>query len=123
MAKLFYTLEETSAKLGKDEPAITALVAQGKLREFRDHGNKLMFKREEVDLLTADSAGSVELDLSNAPAGGDSFELDLSDSSMDARSGTGRSESPVGLGAIGDATEEPAFELDLGESEIGRAHV
>jgi len=117
MAKLFYTLEETSAKLGKDEDAIQTLVSQGKLREFRDHDNKLMFKREEVDLMSADSAGSMELDLSDAPAAGsDSFELDLSDSSLDARSGTGRSDSPVGLGSVGDHPDEMTLELDLGEA-------
>ena len=117
MAKLFYTLEETSAKLGKDEEAIQTLVSQGKLREFRDHENRLMFKREEVDLMSADSAGSMELDLSDAPAAGsDSFELDLSDSSLDARSGTGRSDSPVGLGSVGDHPDEMTLELDLGES-------
>jgi hypothetical protein len=119
MAKLFYTLEETSAKLGKDEGSITKLVSEGRLREFRDHDNKLMFKREEVDLLSADSAGSVELDLSGAPAGSDSFELDLSDSSVDARAGTGRSASPVGLGAIDEAPDEMTLELDLGESGAG----
>jgi hypothetical protein len=121
MAKLFYTLEETSAKLAKDEGEITQLVSEGRLREFRDHDNKLMFKREEVDLLSADSAGSVELDLSGAPAGSDSFELDLSDSSLDARAGTGRSESPVGLGAVEDAKDEMTLELDLGESGAGAA--
>ena len=118
MAKLFYTLEETSAKLGKDEDAIQTLVSQGKLREFRDHENRLMFKREEVDLMSADSAGSMELDLSEAPAAGsDSFELDLSDSSDDARSGTGRSESPVGLDADEDRPDALTLELDLGETD------
>jgi hypothetical protein len=93
MAKLFYTLQETLAKLGKDESAVNGLVSAGKLREFRDHDNKLLFKREEVDLLITDAAGSGELDLSGVPSGSDSFELDLSDSSVDDRSGTGRSAS------------------------------
>ena len=43
MAKLFYTLEEASAKLNKSAEEITGLVAQGKLREFRDHEDKFMF--------------------------------------------------------------------------------
>jgi hypothetical protein len=117
MAKLFYTLQETLTKLGKDQEAVDGLVSSGKLREFRDHDNKLIFKREEVDLLLTDASGSVELDLSSAPAGSDSFELDLSDSSIDDRSGTGRSASPVGLGGV-DASEEeePSFQLDLAES-------
>jgi hypothetical protein len=121
MAKLFYTLQETLTKLGKDEEAVTGLVSTGKLREFRDHDNKLLFKREEVDLLVSDAAGSGELDLSGVPAGSDSFELDLSDSSLDDRSGTGRSASPVGLGGVEDNTTDSPFELDLGESAAGAA--
>jgi hypothetical protein len=122
MAKLFYTLEETSAKLAKDEGAISELVAQGKLREFRDHDNNLMFKRDEVDAMSEASAGSMELDLGDAPAAGsDSFELDLSDSSLDARSGTGRSESPVGLKPVGENPDEMTLELDLGEEPAAGA--
>jgi hypothetical protein len=116
MAKLFYTLQETLAKLGKDESAVNGLVSAGKLREFRDHDNKLLFKREEVDLLITDAAGSGELDLSGVPSGSDSFELDLSDSSVDDRSGTGRSASPVGLGGVEDKTDDSPFELDLAGS-------
>jgi hypothetical protein len=119
MAKLFYTLQETLAKLSKDEEAVNGLVSAGKLREFRDHDNKLLFKREEVDLLVTDAAGSGELDLSSLPAGSDSFELDLSDSSVDDRSGTGRSASPVGLGGVESGTGDSPFELDLAESGAG----
>ncbi|MBM4006384.1 MAG: hypothetical protein FJ292_02300 [Planctomycetes bacterium] len=121
MAKLFYTLQETLTKLGKDQEAVDGLVSAGKLREFRDHDNKLMFKREEVDLLLADAAGSGELDLSGVSAGSDSFELDLSDSSVDDRGGTGRSASPVGLGGVEDKTDDSPFELDLAESAAGAA--
>ncbi|MFZ4722086.1 MAG: hypothetical protein ACOYMI_02930 [Phycisphaerales bacterium] len=120
MAKLFYTLQETLTKLGKDQEAVDGLVSAGKLREFRDHDNKLMFKREEVDLLS-DAHGSGELDLSGIPAGSDSFELDLSDSSVDDREGTGRSASPVGLGGVEDKTDDSPFELDLAESAAGAA--
>lgn len=121
MAKLFYTLQETLTKLGKNQEAVDGLVSAGKLREFRDHDNKLMFKREEVDLLLADAAGSGELDLSGVPGGSDSFELDLSDSSVDDRGGTGRSASPVGLGGVEDKTDDSPFELDLAESAAGAA--
>ena len=119
MAKLFYTLQETLAKLSKDEEAVNGLVSAGKLREFRDHDNKLLFKREEVDLLVTDATGSGELDLSSLPASSDSFELDLSDSSVDDRSGTGRSASPVGLGGVESGTDDSPFELDLAESGAG----
>jgi len=121
MAKLFYTLEETAAKLGKDEAAITELVTQGKLREFRDHDDKLMFKVQDVDLLTEEtmggSAGSMELDLSeNLTLGGDSdtFELDLDDADSEPKASSGRSASPVGLGSVSSkAGDDLPMELDL----------
>jgi len=116
MAKLFYTLEEASAKLNKSAEEITGLVAQGKLREFRDHEDKFMFKVEEVDLLSGDSADSLELDLSaDLPAGSDSFELDLSDSGAGASAASGKSDSPVGLDSVNMSDDVP-FELDLGEA-------
>ena len=116
MAKLFYTLEEASAKLNKSADEITGLVAQGKLREFRDHEDKFMFKVEEVDLLAGDSADNLELDLSaDLPAGSDSFELDLSDSGAGTSAASGKSDSPVGLDSVNLADDAP-FELDLGEA-------
>ena len=93
MAKLFYTLEETAEKLGKDEASITELVSQGKLREFRDHDNKLMFKVQDVDLLSGDSAGSMELDLSDSePAAAGSLS-ERSSSMLPAESPESRSTS------------------------------
>ena len=116
MAKLFYTLEEASAKLNKSAEEITGLVAQGKLREFRDHEDKFMFKVEEVDLLSGDSADSLELDLSaDLPAGSDSFELDLSDSGAGTNAASGKSDSPVGLDSVS-LSDDATFELDLGEA-------
>lgn len=50
MAKMFYTLEEAAAKLGKTPDEIRALAASGQLPEFRDR-DRLMFKVEHVDLL------------------------------------------------------------------------
>lgn len=115
MAKLFYTLEEASAKLNKSAEEITGLVAQGKLREFRDHEDKFMFKVEEVDLLSGDSADSLELDLdADLPAGSDSFELDLSESGAGLSAASGKSDSPVGLNSVNLADDAP-FELDLGD--------
>ena len=125
MAKLFYTLEETAEKLGKDEASITELVSQGKLREFRDHDNKLMFKIQDVDLLSGDSAGSMELDLSDsepAAAGSDAFELDLDDETSEPKASSGRSASPVGLGSVSSkAGDDLPLELDLDDAPAAKA--
>lgn len=50
MAKLFYTLEEAAERLGKSEAEIKEMVESGRLQEFRDR-DRLMFKRDQVDLL------------------------------------------------------------------------
>ncbi len=50
MAKMFYTMDETKAKLGRREEDILALAREGRLREFRD-GSRLMFKADQVDAL------------------------------------------------------------------------
>ena len=50
MAGMFYSLQETIEKLHKTEDEIKQIVAEGKLREFRD-GPSLLFKVEEVEAL------------------------------------------------------------------------
>lgn len=50
MAKLFYSLEEAAAKLGKTPDQVRELATNGQLPEFRDR-DRLMFKVEHVDLL------------------------------------------------------------------------
>jgi hypothetical protein len=57
MAKMFYTLEETAAKLGVDQDRVKAMAASGRLQQFRDR-DKLMFKREQVEALVGGSAQS-----------------------------------------------------------------
>ena len=59
MAKMFYTLEEASEKLGLGAEEIKEMAADGKLQQFRDR-DKLMFKREQVDGLAGvtDLSGS-----------------------------------------------------------------
>lgn len=52
MAKLFYTIEEASAKLKKNPDEIKEMVTSGQLQEFRDR-DKLMFKVDQVNLLAA----------------------------------------------------------------------
>src|SRR5204862_367975 len=51
MDKMFYSIEEAAAKLGKSVDAVKDMAAKGQLQEFRDR-EKLMFKREQVDLLS-----------------------------------------------------------------------
>lgn len=55
MAKHLYSMEETSAKLGKNADELKQLVRDGKLREFRDAG-KVFFKAEDVDKLSGGGA-------------------------------------------------------------------
>ena len=50
MAKMFYTLDETRAALGKNEEEIKQYAREGRLREFRD-GPRLMFKADQVEAL------------------------------------------------------------------------
>jgi hypothetical protein len=56
MAKMFYTLEEAAAKLGISTDAIKQMANAGKLQQFRDRDN-LMFKREQVDAMSAGGSG------------------------------------------------------------------
>ena len=73
MAKMFYTLEEASERLGLDEEAIKTMAQEGQLQQFRDR-DKLMFKREQVDQM-ADSSGSSQA----IPLSGMDLDDDLSD--------------------------------------------
>ena len=60
MAKMFYTLAETAEKLGATEDAVKNMATQGKLQQFRDR-DKLMFKRDQVDALSAAKADDDEV--------------------------------------------------------------
>jgi len=68
MAKMFYTLEEAKAALGRSEDEIKQFAREGRLREFRD-GPRLMFKADQVEQLRAELG-----------AGGDTVDLGVSDS-------------------------------------------
>jgi hypothetical protein len=97
MAKMFYTLEEVSAKLRKSPDDVKQMVKSGQIQEFRDR-DKLMYKVEQIDLLAGDDDNSeVHLDLADT-SGGSSIGmtgsgLDLKDDSaiglVDSREGTG----------------------------------
>jgi hypothetical protein len=74
MAKMFYTLDETKAALGKSEDEIRQMVKDAQLREFRD-GPRLMFKADQVESLKTQlggAGGSDDIQLSSdsgAPLG------------------------------------------------------
>lgn len=73
MAKMFYTLEEAADKLGVDQQTIKDMAARNELQQFRD-GDKLMFKRDQVDAKS--SSGESDGPISLADTGmGDSIDL------------------------------------------------
>jgi hypothetical protein len=103
MAKMFYTLDETRAALGKNEEDIKQLTREGRLREFRD-GPRLMFKADQVEQLKSElgGAGLDQVDLgssseSGAPIGlvdsrgasGSGVGIALSDQDVPGMSGSG----------------------------------
>src|SRR3954469_11607458 len=71
MAKMFYTMEETKASLGRNEEEIKQLAREGRLREFRD-GPRLMFKADQVEQLKGELGGGGGGDAINIASGGES---------------------------------------------------
>lgn len=80
MDKLFYTLEEAAERLGKNADDVRKLAASGQLEQFRDR-DKLMFKKQQVDLL----------------AGGEDEPLRLADSGELEPIGLASSGSSIGM--------------------------
>lgn len=124
MAKMFYTIEEVAAKLGKSEDEIRDMASSGQIQEFRDR-DKLMFKVEQIDLLAGpdEDTADVHLDLGDSGASGG---LDLQDDSVlgltDSREGTGISVFDTGHGddsSEGTATGEPISEEELNLEAVG----
>jgi len=62
MAKMFYSVEEAAQKLGISEEAIQEMAASGQIQQFRDR-EKLMFKCEQIDMLSADNSLEGDEDL------------------------------------------------------------
>lgn len=77
MDKMFYSIEEAAAKLRKSVDDVKQLASRGQLQEFRDR-DKLMFKREQVDLLAGGDDDMI-------PLAADSGELSLSNSGSHAK--------------------------------------
>lgn len=74
MAKMFYTLEETAERLGKSVDDVQSMASSGELQEFRD-GDKLVFKRDQIDLIAGPADGAEDADDSMIPLV-DSAELE-----------------------------------------------
>ena len=83
MAKMFYSIEEAAERLGKSAEEVKQMASSGQLQEFRDR-DRLMFKREQVDLLAGDpgasKGGSGVIPLADS-AGNSGIGLQLEDSS------------------------------------------
>ncbi|MFK7788462.1 MAG: helix-turn-helix domain-containing protein, partial [Phycisphaeraceae bacterium] len=68
MAKMFYTLEEAADKLGVDQQTIKEMAARNELQQFRD-GDKLMFKRDQVDAKSSNAASDGPISLADTGFG------------------------------------------------------
>lgn len=80
MAKMFYTLEEAASKLKMSADKVKEMASSGQLQEFRDR-DKLVFKREQVDLLAGGDDESIKL--------ADSGEIALVSDDSKGASGSG----------------------------------
>ena len=65
MAKMFYSLEEAAAKLGKSSEALQAMIDRRELEVFRDRDRTLL-KAEQVDLLSGGGKGSDDIKLADS---------------------------------------------------------
>src|SRR5215212_6143603 len=99
MAKMFYTLDEARAALGKNEEEIKQYAREGRLREFRD-GPRLMFKADQVEQLKNELASGLDQVNLEAESGA---PIGL----IDTRGGSGSTGSGISLvdteGGPGDA--------------------
>jgi len=126
MAKMFYTLEETAARLGVSEDQVKSMASSGKLQQFRDR-DKLMFKRDQVDAIAGSSgstAGGTSLGLAETGAGdtvdilGDTDAVSASDAT---ESGQGTAMGKTGTGiSVFDTSEiehaDPRAQTQLTQS-------
>ncbi len=112
MAKLFYSIEEAAQKLGKSEDEVRSMAQRGEITEFRD-GDRLIFKKDQIDLLSGDEGDEADLSgmipLSDSSAGtGMGSGLGLADSGSGDLSETRPDSSSVktGISIFDDDTEE-----------------
>jgi hypothetical protein len=107
MAKMFYSQEEVQEKLGRSTEEIKKIVADGKLREFRD-GNKIMYKVDEVDTLVSE-------------LGGDTGEISLAPSDTGSQIGLSANDSGSQLGLMpsGDTGSQLGLSASDSSDQIG----
>src|SRR5919106_295091 len=103
MAKMFYTLDEAKAALGRNEEEIKQFAREGRLREFRD-GPRLMFKADQVESLKSELGGGGDAIDLGGPGAGSGAPIALADS---------------GVGAAPMSKEDTALAADLGGSMGG----
>lgn len=102
MAKMFYSLEEAAEKLGKSTDQVREMASKGQLQEFRDR-DRLMFKREQVDLLS----GGGEDDVIPLAESGELEPLSLASSGSAAAMSPDKEKDSTGISIFeADATDE-----------------
>jgi len=96
MAKMFYTTEEASQKLGVSGDQLKQLVSESKLREFRD-GARVMFKVDQVDKLVNDKKGGT----SSGTRAGTGGPIGLADSGIGLAPGDSHASDVISLSDTG----------------------
>ncbi len=112
MAKMFYSVQEAAAKLGKTEDELKGLVREGQLREFRD-GDSFNYKVEDVDSLVESVSASAP---ASAPAIDESEAVDASPSDIVLEP---VEDSAVELAALGGSDVISLDESAAGETATG----
>jgi hypothetical protein len=117
MAKMFYTLDEAQAALGKNEEEIKQLAREGRLREFRD-GPRLMFKADQVDALRSELSGGGPVDNVDLGPSDSGAPIGLVDSKGASGSGISLVDSDAGgsRSGIQPLKDDTALAADLGLS-------
>lgn len=99
MANEYMSLDQVCEALGTGQGDVKAMVADGRLHEFRDAG-KVFFKRSEVDKLAAKQGSSI-VDLAAADEVALDHSPDENASFASALSSLADSSSSLGLGDLG----------------------
>ena len=100
MAKLFYTIDEAAAKLGKSNAQLESMVAAGQLEQFVMHST-IHFKRAAIDQLVTDDLGDLDLSLNESsaePLSPASGESDFADLAFEQSAGSGALDLGLDLG-------------------------
>lgn len=135
MAKMFYTLEESAAKLGKSTDEVQALITSGALDEFRD-GDRTVLKAEQVDLLAGDDddddgiiplaeSGELEPLTSGASGSGSMFEADPGNTGISIFDPEGDDEAadPAAQTQVSAGADFAAFTSDPAASGSGLSNI